>query len=1635
MGQVTANFSALGETEGCGSLVVEFSDNSTGNPTTWWWDFGNGLTSIEQNPTVFYDSPGLYDVHLKISDDTSVDTLTMHAMVEVFSVPTADIQLLSGIECAPMQAQFLDASISETPLVAWFWDFGDGGNDTLQNPNYQYLNGGAFSVSLLVVDENACQDLLTETNMVKVLANPKANFSVTSPIVCDSSQSVSFINNSLGTNNSYKWNLGDGTINLEESPSHIYNQAGLFDVELLAVSDIGCSDTFLLEGAVRVLPELSAEVTTSNTEVCDSVLSVSFDATTNGANQLSWNFGDGQTVVEASATHQYEGYGVYDLSLSLSYDGLCSNTLTDLASIRLNPNPVVDFLSDSLFSCELPFQVSFLNTTPNASSYSWDFGDGETSVLENPAHQYTQEGGYTVSLTVEDMNTCQATKKINDLIRVDLIDLGFVASDDKGCLPLEISFTDTSASADPITTWDWSFGDGASATTESAVHSFVASGLYDISLEVTTISGCSEQLTIPGMIKVSEPAITQFSVADTMVCASDPVSFSDESISFGLIDSWTWDFGDGATSYDQHPTHLFQDTGYVDVSLITSVGGCLDTLRVPSMVYVSSPAVYFTDEHNCELPYKVAFLPTLIGADSWTWDLGDGNMSTETAFSHNYSDRGEYTVKLIAENNLSGCVTETSKLVKVSDPEALFEIDSLTPAIGCPPLSVSFKDLSIDQHFDFLWYGDGDSSNWMYYNEYHEPGYYSVQQLVVDEYGCRDTLRIDSMIHVIDVNAAVAVPSLAACSPFTMELTDNSFSTDSIVFWSWSTSDGQDFTGSNPSVSFLIEGVYDVSLSVKTQHGCIDSTVATSLIEYDKPYVSITAADSVLCQFGTVQLGAYMEGIEPILSWDLANGSFSTAFSPIATYQDTGSYVVSVSLTDSLGCTSSAQKELLITRPLAQFSASSVSSNCPPLITQFNDASSEGVVSWDWNFGDGSESSVVDPSHLYVSSGNYDVSLVVTDAYGCSDSLHQSSAVSIMGPYGTFAFLDSSVCVFEPIDFSSDFVNTASVLWDFNDGTFATGESPTHEYSTLGSYLPTVLIENSAGCQELITAEDSILVNTNTINLDLSSDTTICQYESAQININSNGSIVSWTPTVGLSDTTILNPVASPLVTTDYVVLLADGYCFNKDTITITVDEQLPQPSISHTALCVGAEIQFEDQSNSLYEASYYWDFNDGSYSEEKAPVHVFNTVGNQLVNLYLSYDNTSCSASISDTIYVHSLPIANAGLDQSICEYESANLMASGGVLYDWGSGFSVDSVFAVSPLVTTQYQLAVLDTNGCVNTDVATVNVKPTPSVQAGLDRSICKHDSVVLSGSGAGALYWNGSETPSTDYLFANTVSQQVYLEVVDSNNCRSLDSVLVTVNALPEVSVLYPKTLCVGVEYSFEALGQDGEPHLQWKFSNGNYALNQQTEQSFSQEGAASFELLGVSEEGCERSYFFNDLMVYANPIPAFNFLADNVTDLNPEVHFYNQSQPVEVLSWDFGDGYFSDEYEPTHTYDGAGEYFVRLSVENENGCKANIEKNLVVETDYRLFIPNAFTPNGDFIDESFMPLGYGVMSFRMIVFNRWGEEVFVTEEMSQGWDGVLLSSEKAPSGTYSYRIITEDARGKLRTYHGELNLIL
>ena len=202
------------------------------------------------------------------------------------------------------------------------------------------------------------------------------------------------------------------------------------------------------------------------------------------------------------------------------------------------------------------------------------------------------------------------------------------------------------------------------------------------------------------------------------------------------------------------------------------------------------------------------------------------------------------------------------------------------------------------------------------------------------------------------------------------------------------------------------------------------------------------------------------------------------------------------------------------------------------------------------------------------------------------------------------------------------------------------------------------------------------------------------------------------------------------------------------------------------------------------------------------------------------------------------------------------------------------------------------------------------------------------------------------------------------------------------------------------------------------------------------GFFNVEVILENIHGCfSTETIYDAIEVKKRPNATFYQLNTNLSEINNLASFMPKNQHYEIYTWDFGDGYYSNALEPIHAYDEIGVYVPSLEVTNEFGCSDIYTKDITIESDYTLWIPNTFTPNGDGLDEIFTPKGNGVVAFNMIVYTRWGEEIFYTNKINNGWDGKLRDVEMAPTGIYTYRIVTEDVNGKVRTYQGEINLIL
>ena len=198
MAQLKADFSATPVT-GCAPVVVMFSDLSTGTPTKWKWDLGNGTISFLRNPSVTYFSPGKYNIKLIVRNSSQVDSVIKEQHITVYSSPVVDFSANLTTGCFPLPVQFTDLSVAGSgDNIKWQWDFGDGEGSSVANPQHTYTSAGNFNVSLRITNSLGCVKSKTKSQFIKLNTGAVADFCINMSNSCKATATINFTNNSIG---------------------------------------------------------------------------------------------------------------------------------------------------------------------------------------------------------------------------------------------------------------------------------------------------------------------------------------------------------------------------------------------------------------------------------------------------------------------------------------------------------------------------------------------------------------------------------------------------------------------------------------------------------------------------------------------------------------------------------------------------------------------------------------------------------------------------------------------------------------------------------------------------------------------------------------------------------------------------------------------------------------------------------------------------------------------------------------------------------------------------------------------------------------------------------------------------------------------------------------------------------------------------------------------------------------------------------------------------------------------------------------------------------------------------------------------------------------------------------------------
>lgn len=1151
-----ANFSSPNPTPCDAPATVSFTPSITGTgPYSYEWNFGNSTTSTAANPATTYTATGSYTVRLIVTDAKGCkDTIEKINYIKIGSL-TAGFTGTTAV-CEGSQASFTNTT--QSGITGLLWNFGDGGTASNPNATHIYNAPGTYTVTLVVYN-GSCTDTVTQS--IVVHPKPDINFSFSPNPPCPAPVTLQFTNNTVN-GNTYTWVFGDNTTSTAVNPSHTYTGNGAMNHTLIAVSAFGCRDTLIKIGDAIIYP-LELEATADPEGGC-APLTVHFTDTAwtsypaVGAYPFpiishQWDFGDGTGATGNDVTHTYTSVGIYNAVITVTTSNGC--IVRDTIPIHVGIPPTASFTAIPLTICSSE-EVYFNNTSTGGNYYTWEFGDGSMgSSSGSTTHQYSTPGTFTVTLHAYH-NGCEDTAVRTAYITVNPPNAFFEESYDCDT-PTLVRFTGLSIGA---TSQIWYFGDGTTSTAVSPQHVYPGAGPYNCTLVTfNSTSGCSDTNT-----HVVQPLIFQpdFYALDTTICLGDTAKFQ-AVFPPGAANGIAWSLVPPTIYPDTTPyiVQPYAQAGRYTISLhINDFHNCPHSVTKTNYLLVAKPNVAFTGTPpiGCA-PLNVTFTDqstnvTGVSTVNRTWTMGNaGTVSNNNPTTSYTFGVGNYDIKLVV-TDVIGCKDSLLKPVYIEarKPHAAFAANDTSACIGQGIIFSNNSTSSTPVNSEWSFGDNTSSTQGQPTHAYTQPGTYTVRLIVTDASGCKDTMVRTSYISVTKPDAAFTMSDTQAiCPPLIVNFTNASTAATS---YQWAFGDNNGSVVPSPTNSYTTSGQFTVQLVATDVQGCKDTAYGqVKVLGYAG---ALSYSPLAGCAPLAVNFTANLTNV-PTIIWDFSDGYTAPVSGSNTTthhYETPGAYVPKLIISDGQGCLNSSLglDTIKVDGVIASFTTGPVCISTP---TAFQDNSTlffSPASSWQWTFANGQTSNGPQPTYTYNSTGTFPVTLVVTNANGCKDTVTQNVTVNPL-PVVT-ASADTVICLGDQAQLSAG--GGVSYSW-----------SPAASLNNAGSATPianpqatttyTVVGTDAKGCKNA----DQVIVGLQTkTTSDVGPDTAVCWGSSVQL-FASGAHQYQWSPAATVDDPAAASPFVNPTETTTYTVVAKEGSC-QPDTNKVRVAVH-PKPNVN----------------------------------------------------------------------------------------------------------------------------------------------------------------------------------------------------------------------------------------------------------------------------------------------------------------------------------------------------------------------------------------------------------------------------------------------------------------------------------------
>lgn len=1474
---------------------------------------------------------------------------------------------------------------------------------------------------------------------------------------------VQFNDISAGKPTQWKWDLGNGTVSYLQNPSVTYFSPGKYSVKLVIQSSAN-TDSVVKEKYITVYaPPVVDFAAATATTGCTPMLVTLNDKSkpVNGSLvKWEWDLGDGKFLYNKDAAYTYLTAGDYNVTLKVTDSYGCAASARKAGYVKAN-GVNADFVTTDVYSCT-ETKVLFENkTTGNGNIfYELNWGDGSVATLKDTAHIYAKRGQYTVKLSAKNNLGCSDT--ISKLLKLPLlVNAGFTADKQFDCAaPAVINFNSDYLFG---SSYLWDFGDSTTSETANPVHVYSDTGTYNVKLIVANAKGCIDSVKKKEFIHIGKLNLALLNLPDSN-CVGYNKKFTVTSDVQDSLVSYLWNFGDGQTSTEASPDHLFNDTGYYNVSLIAEgASGCKDTVIMQNAIRIDTkPTANFSaDILKACAKQAITFTDLSTGgANNWEWHFGDDNIGNGQNPQNLYKDTGYMNVMLIAKRGGCGDTVTFNNYIYINPPVAKYK-----PVYKCDdPLSVSFINNSIGDDAEWDWsFGDGTfSTDENPVHVYADTGTYNVTLVVKNAVsGCTHSLTRELPLYSIQTSFSVS--DTAACNGDVL-LFQAPADSNNIGRYVWNFGDGSRVSGVSDKVEHVYDkaGLYSVMLvAINAKNGCRDTVIKTNYIHINGPHAqfkpnvaSVTANNSI-----TFLDSSYSDGISPIKTWQWNYGDDKTEILTTApfrhVYEKTGLFYPLLTVTDSSGCSNSYQYPVPVVVKGERLNFE-VAKNilCPGSEIKFYAEPFNTSYTYTWNFGDGTVMNGINPKHVFEKEGVFDVKMVITFKDGKRDSLTRTNFIRIVAPVINYNITDSfKYCPPLNVTFTDLSSKTIKAVWDFGDGTSTENKNPSHFYSLPGVYPTRLIVTGEGGCTKEMQKNIVIKGPSGTIEYD---SATLCHsYTASLVTKSQNAVSYTWDfndgNTISNTDTFITHTYIDPGNYRPKIILVDGNGCKvpiagSKEIRIIKADAAF---AVKANTICDSSTAYFSNtsliQNDQLL--SYQWDFGDGNISNETSPVHDYAADGKYIPQLILKTAQGCVDTFIADLPITIALPpkvdfslSPNGCTPLTVQVSTQLNQPGASGIKWNWDfkNGNTANEQNPAQQLYADagvyNVQLAATSSNGCIKKIIKNVEAYKTPIVRTGNDTAICKGVAVNLSANGADTYNWNVASQNTASLLLKPDSTSRYIVKGTNNNGCSAFDTVTITINQPVVLKYKTSERICKGGSVKLQA---EGASSYSWYPAKG-LSSTIVASPIAQPDTTAQYRVIGYDNSGC-----FNDtgyVTVNITPLPYVDAGEDKAIASGTSIDLVpKMSDDVVEANWYPTSGIFrNSDFGITVKPEQTTEY--TLEAKNAGGCRAKDKVQVTVLCNgSNVFIPNTFSPNGDGSNEVFYIQGKGtfkIKSFR--IFSRWGQEVFYKADFnandpSSGWDGTFKGA-KEQSDAYVYLVEVVCTNNTVFTLKGNVALV-